>query len=347
DRIPSRRFPYLTGVSAGAINISLLASHTGTLREKCDFLVELWRNLQMSNVFASHGASLLSRAFRIGVQLAVGLPPGVSNVYGMVDTQPLRDFLYRALSTKDGNLPGIQQNIDRGELNAVALATLSYGSLHTVTFYQGEYQPHWEQPRRTSIATQLTVEHVMASAALPLFFPPIQIGDDWFGDGGIRLVNPLASALHTRADRILAISNHYLGQDPTPPVIKTPPLPATVMAALYNAVFLDQLDQDVMEMQMINKLVRQIPEDHRFGMREIKLLVIRPSENIGAIAYGLRHKLPTTLTYLMNRLGAGEIRSQDFLSTVMFQSTFIEHLIELGLRDGESHVDELLEFFGE
>jgi NTE family protein len=109
-------------------------------------------------------------------------------------------------------------------------------------------------------------------------------------------------------------------------------------------VFLDQLDQDVLEMQMINRLVRELPEEKRHGMRDIKLLVIRPSEDIGAIAYELRHELPTTLSYLLRRIGTGDIGSQDFLSTVLFQAKFIERLIQLGQRDGDAHSAELKEF---
>lgn len=345
NQYPDYRFPFLAGVSAGAINISLLANHLGSLKTQSDTLAGLWRRLRIDDVFTTEGASLLWRAFRIATQLAIGPPPGLRNLYGMVDTSPLRRFLKEALQTDDGSLPGIRQNIQKGHLEVVALTTLSYGTGYTVTFYEGAYQGRWEQPRRRSVETPLTVEHVMASAALPLFFPPIKIDGDWFGDGGIRLVNPLAPALHTGANKVLAISNHYLGEEPHPLPINEPPSPATVMSSLYDAIFLDQLDQDVAEMQMINKLLKEIPPEKRHGMREIELLVIRPSADIGAMAYQLRQQLPATLKFLMGRIGAGDVRSQDFLSTVLFQETFVNQLIELGIRDGEAHRDELTKFF--
>ena len=342
---PQYRFPFLAGVSAGAINISLLANHPGALKVQSDTLAGLWRKLRIDDVFTTEGASLLWRAFRIATQLAIGPPPGLRSLYGMVDTSPLRQFLKEALGTSDGTLPGIRANIEKGHLEAVALTTLSYGTGYTVTFYQGQYRGRWDQPRRRSIDTPLTVEHVMASAALPLFFPPIQIDGDWYGDGGIRLVNPLAPALHTGANKVLAISNHYLGEEPHPLPQREPPSPATVMSSLYDAIFLDQLDQDVLEMQMINKLVKEIPPEKRHGMREIELLVIRPSADIGAMAYELRQELPPTLKFLMSRIGAGDVRSQDFLSTVLFQERFVNKLIELGIRDGEAHRAELVRFF--
>ena len=342
---PDLRIPVLTGVSAGAINISHLANHTGTFHEKINDLTKLWRSLQLDNVFATNGPSLLWRALRVGIRLALGRAPGTRGVHGMVDTQPLRLFLRNALHAEDGGLPGIRENIEQGRLDAVALTALSYGTGDTVTFHQGQAMASWGQMKRRNIKTPLTVEHVMASAALPLFFPPIQIDEDWYGDGGIRLVSPLAPALLLGANRILAISNHYMGGSCELRPVTEPPSPATVLSSLYNAVFLDQLDHDVVEMQMINRLVHELPLERRMGFREIKLLVIRPSEDIAAIAYELRHQIPPTLDHLLGRLGAGDIGGQDFLSTVLFQTTFIERMIEVGERDGESQAPRIRKFF--
>lgn len=341
---PNLRIPLLTGVSSGAINIAHLANHTGSFSEQVDALTELWRILRLNNVFSTGGLGLVWRALRIGIRLSLGLPPGMRSVHGMVDTQPLRQFLHRALRTTDGSLPGILQNIDQGRLDAVALTALSYGTGHTVTFVQGQDISTWERPLRRSTRSRLTVEHIMASAALPLFFPPVQIEDDWYGDGGVRLIAPLGPALHLGADRILAISNHYTGASNNLRPVNEVPAPATVMGALYNAVFLDHLDQDVWQMQQINELVRELPPEKCHDMHDVKLLVIRPSEDLGALAYQLRDQLPPTFRYLMDRLGTGQVRSQDFLSTVLFQSTFIERLIEIGEHDGQAMGSELQEF---
>ena len=54
----------------------------------------------------------------------------------------------------------------------------------------------WERPQRTSRICDLHVDHVMASAALPFFFPAIEVGGAWYGDGGIRLTAPLSPAIH-------------------------------------------------------------------------------------------------------------------------------------------------------
>jgi NTE family protein len=127
--------------------------------------------------------------------------------------------------------------------------------------------------------------------------------------------------------------------------MNAPPSPATVMAAMYSAEFFDQLDYDVQEMRWINKLARELPEEKRHGMRDIKLMVIRPSQDISAMAYRLRHNFPSTLNYLMRRLGTNEVRSQEFLSTVMFEKTYIEQLIQLGQKDAEWLGPRLKAFF--
>jgi NTE family protein len=342
-RAPHLQIPLLTGVSAGAINIAHLANHTGPFHQQIDDLTELWMRLRLQDVFSTSGPGLLWRVLRIGMRLSVGLPPGIPDVHGMVDTQPLREFLLRAVGTPDGKLAGVERNLKSQRLQGVALTTLSYGTGNTTTFFRGRKINAWERPHRRSVETPLNVEHIMASAALPLFFPPVRIGNDWYGDGGIRLVSPLGPAVHMGADRILVISPHFIGEtiEELPP---DPPSPAVILAALYDAVFLDQLDQDVLQMQRINQIVEQLPPENRLGLREVKLFVIRPSQDLGQLAYGLTGKLPPMLRFLMERLGSRQAQSEDFMSTILFHHAYIERLIEIGEQDAELLGDELLQF---
>ncbi len=197
-RIPGFEVPILTGVSAGAINAAHLASHTGTLREKVEDLVHLWASLDVPNVFEVKALSLVWRVLRVGLRL-VGLPPGAPWVPGMVDTQPLRNFLCEAVHTRDGSLPGIAKNLASGKLKAVALTMTCYATGQTITFFSGREIRPWKRPQRVSVKTPLTVDHVMASAALPFFFPSTRIGDAWYGDG--RKKRPHR---HTAGDRSTA-----------------------------------------------------------------------------------------------------------------------------------------------
>ncbi len=342
-KFPDLATPILTGVSAGGINVSFLANHTGTFRQKVDDLSLLWKELSFADVFEVRPAQLLWQVARVGMRLSIGAPPGVSKVTGMVDTEPLRQFLKRTLNASDGKLPGIAQNLAAGRLQAVALTALNYGTGETVTFVEGQAITEWERPLRRSVSTLLTIDHTMASAALPLLFPPVRIGDAWYGDGGIRLVAPLSPAVHLGPDRLLVISTHYdfPRGAPVQPKSEHPPSPAVVMGALYNAVFLDQLDQDVLQMKRINLLLQRIPPEEREGLRTIETVVVRPSQNIGKLANTYESRLPRTFRYFMRRLGSRETSDQDFISTVMFHRDYINELLALGERDAVAQMDRI------
>lgn len=343
ERFPDLKTPFLTGVSAGAINVAHLANHTGSFQQKCIELSDLWRKLSFENVFTVEPAKLFSRILRVGLRLTIRLPPGVPRAHGMVDTSPLRSFLNGSLGTDDGVLHGIGKNIARGEIAAVAITALNYRTGETITFVEGKEIERWERPLRKSVHVPLTVEHVMASAALPLLFPAVEIEDAWYGDGGIRQVAPLSPAIHLGADRLLVLSTHYEVPHSGPGLDKTigPPSPAVVLGALYNAVFLDQLDQDVLQMERINELIRFTDARHRDGFRDVKSTVIRPHADIGAIANKYERKMPRTFRYFMRRFGSGETKQQDFISTVMFHPEFLGELLDLGERDASRYADQV------
>ncbi len=343
DRFPDFRVPLLTGVSAGAINITYLANHTGRFREKVAGLRRLWQSLRFQDVFQASPWSLIWQVTRVGMRLSIGLPPGIKRAHSMVDTRPLRAFLQRNLNAQNGSLPGITQNIAAGTLAAAALTALNYDSGETVTFVEGKTIENWERPLRKGVSTRLTVEHVMASAALPLLFSPVRIGVDWYGDGGIRLVAPLSPAVHLGADRLLVLSTHY----EFPPYCKLhkkvegPPSPAVVLGALYDAVFLDQLDQDALQIERINHLLRKLQPEDRVGLRDVQTVVIRPSADIGALANDFEEQLPPVFRYFMRRFGSKETEEQELISTVMFHRDYIEELLRLGERDADRNADAI------
>jgi NTE family protein len=343
ERFPEFRAPLLTGVSAGAINVAHLANHTGPFRKKVEDLANLWRDLTFDDVFTVEAWPLIWRLTRVGLRLSVGLPPGIARANSMVDTKPLRRFLFRSLNVDTENLSGIGENIAAGELSAVALTALNYDTGESVTFVEGKAIQDWERPLRKGVSTRLNVEHIMASAALPLLFSPIRINHDWYGDGGIRLVAPLSPAVHLGADRLLVISTHY----EFPPHCKLrkkpegPPSPAVVLGALYDAVFLDQLDHDALQIERINDLLRKLQPQDRRGLREIQTVVIRPSADLGSLANDFEAKLPRTFRYFMRRFGSKEAEEQDLISTVMFHKDYIDVLLRLGERDAAAHADEI------
>lgn len=341
-RHPDLATPFLSGVSAGAINISMLANSTANFHDRCDLLRDLWWDLRCDDVFEAGAIDLIGRILSVAARLVLGYQSS-RQIPGLVDTAPLRRFLMKALGTESGNLTGIPKNLVSGALEAVSFTTTRYATGQTVTFFAGQSIEAWERPHRISVREHLTVDHIMASAALPLLFPAVKVGTQWYGDGGMRLVAPLAPSLHLGASRILSISTRYARNDheANTPAFDGPPPPAQVLGLLYNAVFLDQLDQDALTMSRINDLLQALPPERRGGMRETKLLMIRPSKDLGKLAGEFEPDLPRAFRFLTRRLGTAESRSPDFISNVMFQPDYVRGLIALGEKDGENRRDEI------
>lgn len=345
-RYPELRAPIVTGVSAGAVNAAHLAAHHGTFGQAVEELVRLWLELTPERVFRVDSPSLLWNLARSGVRLVSGGAAGTPRVRGMLDTDPLRHFLCEALAEVEGVLTGIDYNLHRGTLRSVAISTTSYTTGQSVVWVQGREIQTWERPKRRSVQTRLSVDHVMASTALPLLFPAVALGGAWYGDGGIRLTAPLSPALHLGAHKILAVSTRYertRGEAGEREVAGYPP-PAQVAGVLLNAVFLDLVDQDASRMERMNRVLRTLPPERREGMRVVDLLVLRPSRDLGRLARGYEPGLPGMLRHLTRGLGTRQTRSADLLSLLMFQTDYLRALIELGERDAEARADEIAAF---
>lgn len=338
---PGLRFPIITGVSAGAINAVYLASRQGDLDSVARRLSAIWQSIQVDDVIRSNWGWLTRNFARWTAYLGVGA--GNPDVQALLDTAPLRQLLSRVYEDNDGPIPGIEKNLESGDLEAVAISTVNYGTGQTVHWVQGRNVVPWRAPQRQARLTELRLDHVMASSALPLLFPAIRLVDGWYGDGGIRFAAPLSPALHLGADRLLAISTRYdrsveeveaSRDDAYPP-------PAQIAGNLMNAIFLDLLDQDVQRLDRTNRLVRSLPEAAREGVRPIEWKVIRPSEDLGKASGQFEPQLPKGFRFLTRNLGAGESKSPDFLSLLMFQGDYLRHLIEVGEQDVENQMETL------
>lgn len=345
-RFPNLRVPIVTGVSAGGINAALLASHHGSFHQAVEEMVSLWERLTVEDVFRVDTPSLGWTGLRWAFQLLSGGVGGAVRVKGLVDTSPLRGYLSEVTHAVNSELTGIQYSLAVGRLKAVALSTSSYTTGQSVTWIQGCDLLDWTRPQRRSRKTVLTVDHVMASAALPLFFPAIRIDDEFYGDGGVRLAAPLSPALHLGAEKILAISTRYerSSTEALVPEVTGYPPPAQVLGVLLNSVFLDLLDQDALRLERLNHLIDQVPRSGRNGLRRVSLLILRPSVDLGHLASEFEPQLPKTFRFLTRGLGTRQTTSSDLLSLVLFQPDYMHRLIELGETDAEARADEIEEF---
>lgn len=349
ERFPTLNIPIVTGVSAGAINAVHLASHRGSFQQAVEELVSLWDNLTVEDVFRIDTRSLTWTGLKWAFQLLSGGVGGRARVRGLVDTSPLRNYLSEALNSSNGEITGIQYNLDLGHLKAVALSTSSYTTGQSVTWVQGSDIQNWNRPQRRSKKTVLNIDHVMASAALPIFFPAVPINGEYFGDGGIRLAAPLSPAIHLGARKILAISTRYNRsaiEAKEPEVVGYPP-PAQVMGVLLNSIFLDFFDQDALRLDRLNDLIDQVPPKGRGGLRPISLMILRPSMDLGRLANDFEPQLPKTFRFLTRGWGTRQTNSPDLLSLVLFQPDYVRRLICLGKTDAQARADEIEKFIGE
>lgn len=347
-RFPNLSFPILSGISAGAVNTIHLAAHEGTLMKAADDLITLWLALSPERVYDVRPAPLLRNAFGWGARLmSGGHGTGREPMRGMVETEPLRQYLNRVLErAPDGSLPGIARNLDRGTLKAVALSATSYTTGQSVTWIEGRDIELWQRPQRRTEPAKLTVEHVMASSALPMLFPAVKVGNEWYGDGGVRLTAPLSPSLHLGASRILTISTKYLRtrvEADKPLTVGYPP-PAQVLGVLYNAVFLDLIDEDILRLRKVNHLLEHMKPEEREKMRIVDILVLRPSRDLGKLAGEFEPRLPRLFRYLTRGLGTRRTASPDIISLILFQADYLKRLIEIGEEDATAQGDVIEAF---
>ena len=346
-RFPHLEIPYITGVSAGAINAAHIASHHGTFLQAVDELTHLWGDLRIEDVFKVGSFSMARNAVSWAMQLLSGGTSRTDYVRGFVDTQPLREYLTEVMHAVNGELTGIEYNLDRGRLKAIAIATSSYTTGHSLTWVQGRDIQEWERPYRRAVARTITIEHVMASCALPLFFPAVELEGGWYGDGGIRLTEPLSPVIHLGARRVIAVSTRseqHLDQPLHVPGTHGYPPPAQIVGVLMNSIFLDLLDADAMRVERINQLLESLPKEMHGGLRGVRLLTLRPSVDLGELAYQHEPDLPRAFRFMTRGLGTRETDSPDFLSLILFDPDYIRTLMEIGEQDAQARVDEIEDF---
>jgi NTE family protein len=347
EHFPDLEFQVITGVSAGAINAIFLAANEGSLPQRVEQLARVWRELECPDVFRPNYLALIP----FGSALRSIFPRGVKGrPHGLFDASPLAELLRRQFHCRNANEPieGIRHNLDAGRIEVVAINALDYTTGQTVRWVQGPHTDVFEGPNRRSASTNLTVEHVLASSALPFAFPAVHIGGSWYGDGGIRMAAPLSPAVHLGANRILAMSTGYqrTPEEASTTVIPGYPPAAQVLGQLVNAIFLDVIDEDVARMQRMNEMIDKIDAQERNGFKSIDLFVLRPSVDLGKIAGDYEQYLPLNMKLLTRALGSKETAVPDFLSLLMFEPHYTEKLIALGQADVASRLDELRVFFG-
>lgn len=338
-------FPVIVGTSAGAINAVSLASGAMDFTRAVEHLTLFWQGFESRRVLRSDWSGVLHQATRFFAHSLLGLGSHVP--VALLDSSPLRDLLQDRI-----NFPGVEQAIAGHHLRAVAVTAFGYSSSQAVTFYQGKGTINgWLRHRRIGMPTSLTVEHLLASSAIPLLFAPVKIGEEYFGDGAVRQSAPISPALHLGANRVLVVgvsgnprgpdlqagqSHYYNAQQPTL---------AQIGGHMLNSTFIDSLESDIELLERLNHFSRLLPrQSDNLGLSPVEVLVIAPSQPIDEIAARHRHELPAALRMFLRGPGATKTSGAGVLSYLLFEAGYCRELIELGRRDAMAKRDALCQF---
>jgi NTE family protein len=361
-------FAIVAGASAGAINGAMLAAGGATFREATSEVARLWSELRVEQVFRTDLLTLGLGAAGLLRDLALGGLFGTTVTSSFIDAAPLRALIARILPKG-----AIADAISRGHLYALAITATSYHSGRCFTFVQGRQgHPVWAKSRRVVMPVEITADHVCASAAIPLVFPPVPIscagGDLYFGDGGLRLVTPCSPAIRLGATRLLAIgirstraadalSRAELGaaeETGAQGSYLTPPPLAQICGVFLNAIFLDHLDTDLDHLRRMNELIRAYGGGGEVAtppsgsvsepMRIVTPLALSPSEDLAMVAQRFAHRMPRLVRYVMDGLGTPDAQSADLMSYLLFDASYTRALIQIGYRDAGERIDEIEAF---
>jgi NTE family protein len=352
-------FDILCGTSVGALNACGLAAWAHEGRAAVKRMIDVWQSLELDSLVRTDVRGVLA-ALRLR---SADLPLKEG---GVLDPRGIEEVVHASIPFAQ-----IDQNLAAGRLSALTVSTTHVQSGRTIVFVQtpnGKLPPWSNDPTIEPRAEKIRAPHALASAAIPILFRSVRIDGEFHCDGGLRQNVPLSPARRLGADAVLVINPRYVNEQPQHLASEeTFPGPLFLLGKTLNALLLDRIDTDLARLESVNRILdagtKAYGPDfvaklnatlgHRTGqgLRPMRAMLVRASEDIGALAANFVRTHSRAITGLTGRLirrlasSQNDPNESDLLSYILFDGRFAKTLIDLGRRDAAARHDELCEFF--
>ena len=335
-------FDIICGTSAGAINAAYMTAYAHRPRQGIVRLHHVWRKLSAQDVYDTSWSSFLSSISKIITCVALGT--SYNTPAAILDNSPLYDLLSNWL-----DFDSIHANLRNGRLRNLCITAMNYSTGESIAFFEGMPVDPWQRLHRRGYAAEIKLEHILASSAIPILFPPQAIDGDFYGDGALRQLNPLSPALHLGADRlfIVGVSSNKKGRYSSDRGTAAPSV-AQVAGHLLNREFIDNLEADIEQAEVINALLDDcaLQDNNAPAVNKVDFMVITPSVAINDIAARYMKQQPSSMRLLFRILGAQERGAgASFASYLLFDGGFCQELSDTGYRDGMDNRESIRNFF--
>jgi NTE family protein len=334
-------FNIISGCSAGSINAAYLAANCHRMKEGASELAAFWSQLKTREIFRTDIFSLGNISSKIITDVALGGLRKKKKARSLLNTNPLKELVGKYV-----NFPQIRTNIESGVLGALTVTATDYMSSENISFVMARSEEcAWRRARRRSMFSEITLNHIMASTAIPLFFPAYDIDQNFYGDGCLRNQAPLSPAIHMGASRLLVIGVKKETPDDLHLRNVMQPSIGRVISVLMNAILMDNVEYDIERLSRINATIDAVPVENRdnIPLRKINYLYLRPSVDLGKLASEKFDLLPETIKYLVSGVGTRN-EASELISYLMFESEYCHELSKIGYDDAMGQMDKILDF---